>query len=242
MNFTTCLNLIKREYYEMRALLIWAVLAITIVLFFFALNAVNLDNSEQITLLAHGVTIAYIVSAVIIACLSFWEFKNPVDIRQYLLLPATALEKIIAKVAAYLLVCWLIFILCWIVALFFAVVLLSIISHANLAHLEQLVSSVLKINLFATPTVFLYQALALFASCYFRRLVFLKLSVSYILILRPLQSIFEYEANVLNNTLNANSLLLLLANASWLMLVTKMVAILILLALTWLRLKETEAH
>jgi hypothetical protein len=242
MNFTTCLNLIKRDYYEMRALLIWAVLAITIVLFFFALNAVNLDNNQQITLLAHGVTIVYAISAVIIACLSFWEFKNTVDIRQYLLLPATALEKIIAKAAFYLLGCLLIFTLCWIFALFFAVVLISIVSHANLAYLGQLIFSVLKINLFATPSVFLYQALALFASCYFRRLVFLKLAVSYILILRPLQSIFEYEVSVLKNTLNANSVLLLLANASWLILVTKMAATLILLALTWLRLKETEAH
>ena len=241
MSFNTCLNLIKREYYVIRSLIFWLSIIITMLLFFFAFNALQLTQPEQSISLLHGGQLLYSVTGVVVASLAFWEFKNSAESRHYLLLPATDLEKITAKVIFYIFGWLVLFIACWAIAILCATGILAIVAPIKLEQFRMVVCNVLKMSAQIMPITILYQSLSLFASCYFRRFVFLKLAVCYVLIILPLQAIISHEILNVISSLSGNRILMLEAIWSQLSGTAELAVIFSLWSITWLCLSETEA-
>lgn len=236
----TCLCLIKREYYEMRNNIFWFTLLAIIMLFFIALltSTTSLNQTETVST---ALPFIHYSTGIFIASFAFWEFKNSTDTRVYLLLPASILEKVATKIIVYILgfTCLLIF--SWFIANFFVILISTILGlHSKLNAVNIVFISGLKSLLIALPTNLLTLSIVIFASCYLKRLVLLKLTVFYVLIILPLYKIITSQSINFIEALTRSQSNFVLHDLSWLIPITQIIAIGMVWFLIWLRLKETE--
>ncbi len=248
MQTKTVKMLIKRELTEKRQSLIWLSLLTTLILFFTFPKQLFTANLQD----GHGfIRFLFVSVGAYLAGSSFWEFSSAAKARSYLLIPATTLEKITAKISVYIFGWWLLFILAWLIAGTLANLAFSTLTGTFTLHsLFNSLFSIFKILLPTLPAIFLLQSLGLFASCYFKKSALFKLAVALLglglliasLTLAEVSLLVKYfglaqmsSATLLPQGLNFK-LISCLYNAG------SIIIGLIACLLSWLRLRETEAR
>lgn len=243
MNFNNVTTLIKREYYELHSSVKWLAIFSTIVLFFVAISSLRINLLNETGSTGYAIKLIYSSLGIFIACFSFWEFRQPTETRHYLLIPATCAEKVLSKVAFYTIGWLLLFISAWIIASIIAVVIMVIRgTDLNIWYLLLGVFWVFKPLAIALPIIFCYQALSIFASLYFRKLVLLKLAIFYVLILLPLQGIITHQFLGILQILSEHNMNITFYESTSLLIFVELCITIALWFLTWLRLRETEAR
>lgn len=235
MNITTCKKLIKRELYEMRPTIYWLTITVLLILFFVTLSVGSINEVQGIRPITE---FTYCTLGIFIASFAFWEFKLPSDTRHFLLLPATILEKAITKILVYILGWLLLFVVCWIVASI-ASIFIAMIFAMNIDYSSALINSILRTLALILPTALLLQSLTIFASCYFKRSVLVKLGLISILIILPLKNILDTE---ITNLLNMKHFIVSPLVLVYLALAGKLAVTCIMWLLIGLRIRETEAR
>ena len=235
MNSTTYFLLLKREFYENKNTLKWT-LIVTILACVF--GALQISHPYE-WIAARYIESFYTVIGFFVAISAFDEFSASAKLRAYLMIPANASEKLISKLIFYIIGWLLLFILIWFVSTIIANIILLLFGGNVLTFIKILSIFVVlpKILLFAV----LMQSIAIFASCYFKRLVIVKLLVSYVLIYLPLSNFIVYEMNTLLNYLTMygviNDSTVIFSFAIPLF---QVIGIFILWLFTWLRIRESE--
>jgi len=248
MQTKTVKMLIKRELTEKRQSLIWLSLLTTLILFFTFPKQLFTANLQD----GHGfIRFLFVSVGAYLAGSSFWEFSSAAKARSYLLIPATTLEKITAKISLYIFGWWLLFILAWLIAGTLANLAFSTLTGTFTLHnFFNSLFNIFKILLPTLPAIFLLQSLGLFASCYFKKSAVFKLAVALLglglliasLTLAEVSLLVKYfgmaqmsSSTILPQGLNFK-LISCLANSGSIMIG------LIACLLSWLRLRETEAR
>lgn len=248
MQTKTVKMLIKRELTEKRQSLIWLSLLTTLILFFTFPKQLFTTNLQD----GHGfIRFLFVSVGAYLAGSSLWEFSSSAKTRSYLLIPATTLEKITAKISVYIFGWWLLFILAWLIAGILANLSFSTLTGTFTLHnLFNSLFSIFKILLPTLPAIFLLQSLGIFASCYFKKSAVFKLAVALLglglliasLTLAEVSLLVKYfgmaqmsSAPLLSQGLNFK-LISCLANSG------SIIIGVIACLLSWLRLRETEAR
>ena len=248
MQTKTVKMLIKRELTEKRQSLIWLSLLTTLILFFTFPKQLFTANLQD----GHGfIRFLFVSVGAYLAGSTFWEFSSAAKARSYLLIPATTLEKITAKISLYIFGWWLLFILAWLIAGTLANLAFSTLTGTFTLHnFFNSLFNIFKILLPTLPAIFLLQSLGLFASCYFKKSAVFKLAVALLglglliasLTLAEVSLLVKYfgmaqmsSSTILPQGLNFK-LISCLANSGSIMIG------LIACLLSWLRLRETEAR
>ena len=257
MSSRTIWLLLKREWIEQRLAIIWLLIFTTLILCAVAINQVYTFYTNNL----YGVALnsgqsllqfIFISMSIYMAGFAFWEFKSVTKTRYYLLIPATHLEKVVSKIIVYTFLWWLAFLSCWIIAVIIADFIYSLnYGQITLVAIMPLLANVIKIFVPLFYSVILLQGLAIFASCYFKKLALFKLTVAIILLLLLLglllvsESLFVYKGirvfdfgvmiftRLLHNHFYHDTLIILPF--------IKWGGVVVIWCLTWLRLKETEA-
>lgn len=248
MQTKTVKMLIKRELTEKRQSLIWLSLLTTLILFFTFPKQLFTTNLQD----GHGfIRFLFVSVGAYLAGSTFWEFSSAAKARSYLLIPATTLEKITAKISVYIFGWWLLFILAWLIAGTLANLAFSTLTGTVTLHnLFNSLFSIFKILLPTLPAIFLLQSLGVFASCYFKKSALFKLAVALLVLglliasltLAEVSLLVKYfglaqmsSSTILPQGLNFK-LISCLANSG------SIIIGLIACLLSWLRLRETEAR
>ncbi len=235
MNSTTYFLLFKREFYETKNILKWA-LIITILAC--VLGALQISHPYE-WIAARYIDFFYTVIGFFVAIQAFDEFSVSAKLRAYLMIPANASEKLISKLIFYIIGWLLLFVVVWLCSTIIANVIL-LIFNGNILTFAQIFAIFIilpKILLFAV----LMQSIAIFAGCYFKRLVIVKLLVSYVLIYLPLSTLIANEINMLLDYftmcgfINDGTAIFIFAIPLF-----QVIGIFILWLLTWLRIRESE--
>lgn len=241
-SFNTCRNLIKREFIERRSFLFW-ILAVN--LFFASIFAIPTQTETLIINISASnslLSTLYWVIGVFIASQSFWEFSNNSTTSKYLLLPASTIEKIMAKIIFYILGWLILSIIIWVIACLTVFIshLLFISADLKLIYITCINGLISIIG--SAKSIFLIQLSIIFASCYLRKNVLLKLILIYgvlmIFIFVPVVKLFKLELISLSSP---QVYQFFLSINSWLEGISTVLGVLILLLLLYLRLRETEA-
>ncbi|MEI6286042.1 MAG: hypothetical protein WCP79_06015 [Bacillota bacterium] len=245
-------NLLNRELRENKKSLVWFGIALVVVLFVITAAGNVFAKAE-----APGIIqFLFFVSGLFLATNSYQELKQAKTAQQYLLIPATTAEKVVAKTIIYTLVNAIFYIVCLKIALLAAFLALN--SGGAQIGFGQFIATAYAISLNLLADWYAYvllMAVAAFASVYFRRLALLKLVVSggvitlviSIVLLTEVVALYHGWSNM-NINLSAQGGALLKSITGGFDVVgeivsvaIKAVAIPFLWALTWLRLRETEA-
>lgn len=175
MHNQTVLRLIKRELYEKRKPIIWLSLFSVLILFFTfpkQIYSANLQDGQGF------VRFLFVSIGSYLAGTAFWEFNSAARTRSYLLIPASHIEKIIAKLSVYIFGWWALFISAWIIAGISANLALSSLTHSlGASNLFNSIFSIFNMLLPILPGMFLAQSLSFFASCYFKKSALFKLAI-----------------------------------------------------------------
>ena len=245
-------NLLNREIRENRKSLLWFSVALTVVLFVITAAGNVFAKAE-----APGIIqFLFFISGLFLAANSYQELKQAKTAQQYLLIPATTAEKVVAKTIIYTLGNVVLYIICLKIALLAAFLALnSGGAHVGFGQFIA-VTYTITLNLLADWYAYgLLMAVAAFAGVYFRRLALLKLVVSGGVIMLAISIVLLVEVVALYHGWNNMNINLSAQGDALLKSVTggfdvvgeivsvaiKAVAIPFLWALTWLRLRETEA-
>ena len=245
-------NLLNREIRENRKSLLWFSVALTVVLFVITAAGNVFAKAE-----APGIIqFLFFISGLFLAANSYQELKQAKTAQQYLLIPATTAEKVVAKTIIYTLGNVVLYIICLKIALLAAFLALnSGGAHVGFGQFIA-VNYTITLNLLADWYAYgLLMAVAAFAGVYFRRLALLKLVVSGGVIMLAISIVLLVEVVALYHGWNNMNINLSAQGDALLKSVTggfdvvgeivsvaiKAVAIPFLWALTWLRLRETEA-
>ncbi|MFA6075493.1 MAG: hypothetical protein WCV63_05215 [Negativicutes bacterium] len=245
-------NLLNKELRENKKSLLWFSIALTVVLFVITAAGNIFVKAE-----APGVIQSlFFITGLFLASNSYQELKQAKSAQQYLLVPATTAEKVVAKTIAYTLGSAVLYIICLKIALLAA--FFAVNSGGAQIGFGQLIAVTYSttMNLLANWYVYvLLMAVAAFASVYFRRLALLKLVASggvfmaIISILLMIETVVLYHGwNNVNINLSAEGNVLiqtLLGKFDFVGAIIsgaiKILAIPFFWVMTWLRLRETEA-
>ncbi len=172
MHSQSILRLIKRELYEKRKPIIWLSL-FSILIFFFTFPkqfySANLQDGQGF------VRFLFVSIGSYLAGTAFWEFNSAARARNYLLIPASHVEKIIAKLSVYIFGWWLLFIGAWLFAGISSNLVFNSINDSP--GTINSIFSIFSILLPLLPGVFFAQSLSFFASCYFKKSALFKLAI-----------------------------------------------------------------
>lgn len=244
--------LLNKEIRENKKSIIWLAVALLVVLFILAFGGSAFRRAEMPNL----VEFLFFVTGLFLSANAFQELKQPKTAQQYLLIPATAAEKVVAKTIIYTFGTAIMYVVCLKLALLAAFAALN--SGGAGITFEQFVQTVYNTVLQLCSNWYsfiLLMAIAAFASVYFRRLALLKLVVSSgvigavisVLLLVEVVILYHGWGNV-NINLSAQGDVLLKAVMGSFDFMGTIVSVMIkalvipfFWVMTWLRLRETEA-
>ncbi|HLX53838.1 MAG TPA: hypothetical protein VKR58_07850, partial [Aquella sp.] len=189
-------TLIKRELYERRQNLKWMTIFSILILFFIFQNRLYSGDMND----SGGfVRFLFVSIGAYLSGSAFWEFSSAAKTRNYLLIPAGNLEKIVAKIMFYVFGWWVLFVLVWLITGVVANVIFSAFMGYpfTLASMFSSLFSIITILLPSLPLIFLLQSLGVFASCYFKKSALFKLSVAILLIMLLIAALTVAEVSVL---------------------------------------------
>lgn len=223
-----CQHLIIREFCELRSNILWLSLLSFIAYLFIAIKAqrsVFFYNAVD-----NGIHIIYGLIALVIATHSFWELKTIIKQREYLLLPASILQKVISKVIFYIVAWFFLSIVLWVLANIVAGMINLLSNPSSIS----VIKSVLFEGGYEIFSFFLevcaLQMATIFASCYWRKNVILKVIIAIICLYFPL---FWFLDVYLSRLLSERSFEVYCY-------IFNMIIFLLFFTLTCVRLRETE--
>ena len=232
MDYNKIYILLKREWYETKQTILW----LSIFTLFFCVVTVLQLTSVRI----HGdIITSYTIIGFLFASIAFREFKSSIDTRYYLLIPASLTEKVVSKFIFYI-IGWLLLFIISILCAMALVICFAIMFNMPIFNMFSIMFILSRAILSSLIITIVYQSLAIFASCYLKRLVLIKLSIIYLLVILPISSLVKYEIIVLTNYLA-------MINSSYIIsftiikIIIQILAIGLLWVLIWLRVRETEA-
>ena len=252
--------LIIRELRESRRQSMWFGAAAIFVLFFIFMGRLFMGGSYDN---AQGfIAIVFALMGTYLASEAFSELKRAKNARQYLMLPAGSAEKVIAKVVFYTIGWFVLFALCWFAAGAIATLVFALLKGSAAGDTVFIqFFSIFKTLFYSWYWVLLLQSAAIFASCYFRRLALLKSIISLGVLAFAMAIIATGEGFMLYHGYGYSdisieitpqakmffdngvlSMQLYSGAVSFVVNVVKYAALPALWALTWLRLRETEAR
>ncbi len=266
MNFNNVTTLIKREYYEfdssVKWLTIFSIIILSFLFFFTAIVSLRIidllhetvstgyeiklipSEIRILTAFIYGISSSFAIYSPIgmfIACFSFWELKQPAETRHYLLLPASAAEKALSKIAFYSIGWLLLFIITWIIAASIVALVTMVIRGTYYNIWYMLFAGLWALKSLALR-LFCSQALCIFASLYFRKLVLLKLAIFYVLILLTLKWNIKFQLTTILQILSEHNINITFYKSDGLSISMEICITIALYLLIWLRLRETEAR
>ena len=245
-------NLLNREVRENKKSLLWFSVALTVVLFMLTAAGNAFVKAEA----PGAVQFLFFLTGLFLAANSYQELKQAKNAQQYLLVPATAAEKVVAKTIMYTLGNAVLYIICLKIALLAAFFAAN--SGGAQIGFGQFVAVAYATTLKLLTNWYAYvllMAVAAFASVYYRRLALLKLVVSGGVFMLVMSMLLLVEVVALyhgwnNVNINLSTEGAVLAKTligrfdfvgTILSVLIQAAAIPFFWALTWLRLRETEA-